>query len=118
MIVSGHFRYHHRRCYCVLIADIVTHHIAVAFLIGEDIFIASGLFPLRDTLGHKFKAGEGILKMNSVGLGNGLCHLGGYDTLYSACILRQSSGCLARIYDIVEQQNAELVAGDGDIIPT
>lgn len=56
--------------------------------------------------------------MNSVGLGNGLCHLGGYDTLYSACILRQSSGCLARIYDIVEQQNAELVAGDGDIIPT
>ena len=50
--------------------------------------------------------------MHSVRLSDGLCHFGSDYTFDSAGILRQSSRSLAGIYYIVQQQNAELVAGN------
>ena len=53
--------------------------------------------------------------MDTVLLGNYSCHAGGNDGAHCAGILRQSAGGLLCLDDIVQKQNAHLVAGNGGV---
>ena len=116
MVVGCHLGHHHGGGDGVLVADIVAHHVAVALLKGEDVFIASGGLPGGHTLGHELEAGEGVLKVDAVLLRHHSGHAGGDDAGQGAGVFRQGAGGLLCADHIVQQQHAHLVAADGDIL--
>ena len=97
----------------VLVADVVAHHIAVALLVGQNDLTLTGGLQLRLFLGHKLKAGEGVAAGDAVGLGHGTGHVGGDDRLQKHRLFRHFPGAAQRTDQIIQQQHAGLVAGDG-----
>ena len=116
MVPGRHLGNQHGGGHRVLVADIVADHVAVAFLEGEDVLIAAGGLPGGNALGHELEAGEGVLKMHAVCLGNGTGHLGRDQTAHGAGRGRHGAGRLSGLNDIVQKEDAHLVSGDGDIL--
>ena len=115
-IISCHLCDQHRGRDRILVPHIIAHHIAVAFLISENILIGTFPFPLCDPFRHEFETSEGIFHVDFVSPADFLCHLRSDDTLYRAGIVRHSIRAATGFDDIVQQQHTHLVSGNGDIL--
>ena len=116
MVVGRHLSDHHGGGHGILVAHIVAHHIAVALFISEDIVVGVGSLPGCNTLGHELETGKGILKVDIICLAHGAGHAGGDNGGQHAGVFRHGAGGLSRADDVVDEQHAELVAGDGNIV--
>ena len=76
----------------------------------------AGLFKLLDLLREELEAREGVEALYAVLVRSRARHLGGDDTLEHLRVRRHGVRQLARGDDVVDQQNAHLVAGQGDIV--
>ena len=75
----------------------------------------AGLFKLLDLLREELEAREGVEARNAVLLRRGARHLGRDDGLEHRRVRRHGVRQLARGDDVVDQQHADLVAGQGDV---
>ena len=87
-------------------------HVAVALLVGEDDGVFARALKLVHLLGHELKARERVVAVETVRLRHGARHFGRHDGLERGGIRGQLARALHRTDQIVEQQNARLVAGD------
>ena len=67
-------------------------------------------------LGHELKAGKGVVAADPVGFGHLLSQVGGDNGLEGHRVLRQGSGPLFGCDQVVQQQDAGLVAGNLDVL--
>ena len=88
-------------------------HVAIALLVGEDDGVFARALKLVHLLGHELKARERVVAVEAVRLRHGARHLGRDDSLERGGIRGQLARTLHRTDQIVEQQHARLVAGDG-----
>ena len=107
-----HFRDHHRGRDRVLVAHIVAHHVAVALFKGEDVVVCPRGIPVVHKLCHELEARKGVLEVYAVLLAYRPCHRGGDYACHRAGVLGHRAGGAAGVDDVVQQQAAELVAGD------
>ena len=115
-VPGGHLGEEHGGGDGVLVPDVVAQHVAVALLIGEDdLALASGLQGVL-LLRHELEAGEGIVAGDAVGLGHLAGHLGGDDGLQGYGMFGHLPGAAHGADEVVQQQHAGLVAGDGLIL--
>ena len=113
-VPGGHLGEEHGGGDGVLIPDVVAQHVAVALLVGEDDLALAALFQGVLLLGHELEAGEGVVAGDAVGLGHLPGHLGGDDGLEQHGLFRHGAGPAHGADQVVRQQHAGLVAGDGD----
>ena len=68
---------------------------------------------LVDLFCQELEAGEGFCHVNAVCFSNDAAHFGGNQRLQSCGVFGHGAGSLASSDDVVQQQSAHLVAGDG-----
>ena len=113
-VPAGHLRDEQGGGDGVLVADVVAQHIAIALLVGHDDLALTGRLQLALLLGHELEAGEGVVAGDAVGFRHLAGHVGGDDRLEEHRLFRQLTGTAQRADEIIQQQHAGLVAGDGD----
>ena len=65
-------------------------------------------------LRHELEAGKGVAAGDAVGLCHSAGHLGGDDGLEAHGLFGHFSGAAHRTDEVIQQQHAGLIAGDGD----
>ena len=113
VIPRGHLRQQHGGSDGVLIPDVITQHIAIGFLIGEDDLTLAGLLQGVLFFRHELEAGEGIEALYAVALRHLPGHFRGDDGFEGHGVGGHLPGALHGADQIIQQQHAGLVAGDG-----
>ena len=74
------------------------------------------LLELLDLLGKELEAGEGVEALNAVLFSRRACHLGGNDGFEHRRMCRHGVRQLLCGDDVIGEQHADLIAGQGDIL--
>ena len=111
LIEAEHLTDHEGTVDGILIADIAAGEVAVALLEAEDIaFRMAFLLEAADLLTDELEAGQDIDGFDAVVRGDALAEVHGHDGLHHHRILRKCSVLRPLREDVVQQQDAGLVA--------
>ena len=117
LIVLGHLADDHARADGVLVAYVRARAIAVTFLETEHVAIEGALGgKVVENAADVFEAGKGAHHGNAVVGGDRVDHDGGHDRAHDKRVGTKRTPGGAHLADVVEHQNAHLVAGEQGIV--
>ena len=111
-VVSSHLADEHGADDGVLIADVGASQIAVALLKAEDEAVdLTGSLEVGNLVTDPLEAGQHIAHLHAVMLCHSVCQRGGHDGLDCHGVLGHGALLDTACADVIQQQNAHLVAG-------
>ena len=111
LIEGGGLGDQHTGVHAVLVAHVASGQITAGLLKAEHECMLAGRLELLDLLGDEFEAGQHVHHGAAVIRADGARHFRGDDRLDRGGVLRQRALRLTAGEDVVEQQAADLVAG-------
>ena len=112
-IPGGGFTHQQRGVYGILIPHMSAGQVTIALLKAKDIAFHMALcFQLADLLADELKARQSAAQLHAVLFGNRRCHIGGNNGGHGHGSLGHGAAGQACAADIIQQDNAHLVAGD------
>ena len=111
-VAAGHFCDEHAGHHRVLVPGVGAGEVAVAFLKTEQEGVVTGAFEFLDFFADELEAGQRFKQGDAVFLTYFLRHVGGDNALHSGRVFRQCSGFTAGGDQVVQEKDADLVAGE------